>query len=70
MHRRGKQETRGEAVFDKLKLYLPSQPEDKYLEEEKLAMVDGDKDATENSYQNRSYYTASFPRSINVARKP
>ena len=47
LHRKGKPETQREAVIDKLRLYLPSEPEEEDLEEDELAMIDGDEDATD-----------------------
>ena len=47
LHRKGKPETQREALIDKLRLYLPSEPEEEDLEEDELAMIDGDEDATD-----------------------
>ena len=47
LHRKGKPETQRESVLNKLRLYLPSEPEEEDLEEDKLAMIDGDEDATD-----------------------
>ena len=47
LHRRGKPEIQRQAVIDKLKIYLPTEQNEEELDDEEIAMMDGDKEATD-----------------------
>ena len=47
LHRRGKPEIQRQAVIDKLKIYLPTEQTEEELDDNEIAMMDGDKEATD-----------------------
>ena len=47
LHRRGKPEIQRQAVIDKLKLYLPTEHAEEELDDDEIAMMDGDEEATD-----------------------